>query len=138
MLAVGKVAVETTKVLNMIKIAEKIKNRKGESLAETLISLTIAAVAMTILAGALVSAANTSIKAKKNSTFMSSDNAATASSLDIILKASDGASVSLSSLSNTEIQGYEVKYQAGDEEKSYYYWIPEIEVDSSSFASTQE
>jgi hypothetical protein len=116
----------------MDKIVKKlIKNKKGESIAETLIALLVSTFAMMILAGALVTAAKVNIGAKKAYTFMdtvrgSSTGASTAAISISTGTSGSGASVQISSLENTTVTLYTDKYTVGGVEKNYYYWIPEI------------
>ena len=126
----------------MKRLKGKILNNNGESLAETLISLTIAGVAMIILAGALVSAAKTNIKAKTMNTFMySTEGATTVGSAVVSIGYSGGMPVRLDSLEGTNIEVCSDKYTVGEEERDYYYWTTTIEEsakEASSVASTGE
>ena len=63
---------------NLIKaIRQKTKSNKGESLAETMMSALIAAMAMTMLAGALIAAANVNKTSEDINPFADYGNAGT-------------------------------------------------------------
>jgi hypothetical protein len=120
------------------KLGRKLKSKKGESLAETLVALLISTMALMILAGALVAASKVNYKVEKTDTFMAYQTADGASNStseleasDIVIKTSDaGAPISISELDKTSVKVHKDEYTVGEEKMYYYFWIPTITEDS--------
>ena len=120
----------------MIKNIKRIlKSKKGESLAESLIALTIAAIAMLILAGGIVTAAKVNIQARNSYTFMDTKKGSHSSTENWNgIQIGKGSSFyDISDLGDgtetttVSVTLYKDEYIVNGETKYYYYWIPEIE-----------
>ncbi|MBE5841650.1 MAG: hypothetical protein E7304_09605 [Butyrivibrio sp.] len=108
------------------RIVNKIKQNRGESLAETLISLVIASFGMMILAGAII--ASSKVMIKSNTDFFShedlSGSIAQASATikfqgeNISFTASDAIAAGLNTTTSVTVY----KYTDGDD--YYYYYVP--------------
>ena len=92
---------------------KKIKNSRGESIAETLVAVLISAMAMTILAGAIGAAGKVGLAARKAYVYMDSENGSSEKiSADITI---EGESIE-------NIQVYKDSYENDGSTINYYYW----------------
>lgn len=109
---------------------KKIKDTKGESLAETLVSLVIASMGMIILAGAIVAASRVNASVRTDQ-FEENEFEVSEYEGTITIQNESGAEVLINYPtedasnyeSSTEVMMYEVVDEDNeDEEEKYYYW----------------
>ena len=113
-------------------VFSKLNERKGETLAETLISLIIASMGMLILAGAIVASGKVNAGTRDDIFDKEEANISDASGITIYIENED-KSVSMAldypaggalGYGATDINVYEAERESGDK---YYYWSAEFE-----------
>lgn len=91
----------------------KIKQKSGESLAETLISLVIVSMGMIIMAGAIIASARVGMKTNKE--YLNSEGAPVIGSASGTVRLTNSSGTGIT-ISGTQVHTY------SENGKNYYYW----------------